>query len=559
MSGLGADAAWLGPMPWLPVLAPGWPLALLAALFLPPLRRAFAPLAPWAALPALILALAAPPSTLPLPGLMLGGSLQLDATGRWVLAAVALLWLAGSWLARDWLGEPRRAAAWLLALAGALWLPVAGDLPTALAASVLATYPLYGLLGAGRGARVLLATVVIADLLILEALLLLAKGDAGLDFDGLRAALAEVKGRDIVLALLLIGFGAKAGLMGLHYWLAPALANAPASQLGPTLAFTLAAGVLPLLRLLPLGEASWPTATALLPWLALAGGIWAVAAGLLQAAPRARTAYALSALVSLWLALMGIELAMLSSATAITSVLPPAVALSGVGVAALLLTDAGANREGRFVTWALALPAALLALLAALGTALPLLAGDGGVPWPLFGSLACVGIMLGASAIVPAPTAGQAAPGRELRAAAVLVATGLCMAVVAILPGADTPSALGAASGSRIVLVITALLGGFGFGLAAVPALARLPRVPAGDLLWPIERAAAGLLVAWNRLGAMLGRWRDQFQEAAERLRRYLKQQRGINGAEARLRRWSMATLLLLVVGAAVALLMQTG
>jgi hypothetical protein len=57
----------------------------------------------------------------------------------------------------------------------------------------------------------------------------------------------------------------------------------------------------------------------------------------------------------------------------------------------------------------------------------------------------------------------------------------------------------------------------------------------------------------------MLGRWRDQFQEAAERLRRYLKQQRGINGAEARLRRWSMATLLLLAVGAAVALLMQTG
>ncbi|MGD9299658.1 MAG: hypothetical protein PVG09_08125, partial [Thiohalocapsa sp.] len=129
MSGLEADAAWLGPMPWLPVLAPGWPLALLAALFLPPLRRAFARLAPWAALPALILALAAPPSTLPLPGLMLGGSLQLDATGRWVLAAVALLWLTGSWLARDWLGEPRRAAAWLLALAGALWLPLAGDLP----------------------------------------------------------------------------------------------------------------------------------------------------------------------------------------------------------------------------------------------------------------------------------------------------------------------------------------------------------------------------------------------------------------------------------------------
>jgi formate hydrogenlyase subunit 3/multisubunit Na+/H+ antiporter MnhD subunit len=554
MSGLGADAAWLGPMPWLPVLAPGWPLALLAALFLPPLRRAFAPLAPWAALPALILALAAPPSTLPLPGLMLGGSLQLDATGRWVLAAVALLWLAGSWLARDWLGEPRRAAAWLLALAGALWLPVAGDLPTALAASVLATYPLYGLLGAGRGARVLLATVVIADLLILESLLLLAKGGAGLDFDALRAALAEAKGRDIVLALLLIGFGAKAGLTGLHYWLAPALAAVPVHQFGPTVAFTLAAGLLPLLRLLPLGHAPWSSAAALLPWLAFAGCVWAVMAGLFQAAPRARTAYALSALASWWLGVLGLALA--APVVGLASVLPPAMALSALGIAALLLAGDTAAREGRFAVWALALLSALLVLLGVLATTVPLTVGDDALHWPLAGSLICIGVLLGASATLPGGRVQEAAQGPTQRAAAVVVAAGLGMAVLAIL-SVQEPISAAPTLAARVSLASAALFGGFGIGLAAVAGLARVPRVPAGDLLVHIEHAVAGLAGTWTLLGAMFGHWRNRLDRAAERLRLRLAEQRAIDSAERWLRRWPAATLLLLAASGALALLVR--
>lgn len=575
MSGLGADPAWLGPMSWLPVLAPGWPLTLLALLLLPPLRGAVARLAPWAALPALLLAVAAPQSTLPLPGLMLGGAVQLDATGRWLLAAVALLWLGGGRLAQHWLDRPRRVAAWLMALAGALWLPVTGDLPTALAAGVLAAYPLYGLLGAGRGARVLLASVVIADLLILEALLLLAKGGAGLDFDTLRTALAGAKYRDVVLALLLIGFGAKAGLMGLHYWLAPALTAAPAHQLGPTVAFTLAAGLLPLLRLLPLGEAPlgemplgeapWPAA-ALLPWLALAGGLWAVVAGLLQAGRRAVVAYALSALTGLWLGLLGVALGP-SPAPGMSAVLPPAMALAGLGVAALLLAAglaAGlapglASAEGRLAAWALALLAALLALLAALGAALPLATADAAVRWPLMGSLACVGILLGAAASLPAEPTQPSASGPALPAAAVLVAGGLGMAVLATLSSVQTPSDAAPWSTEGVVPTLSALLGGFAVGLLGLRALAPVPRLPAGDLLVPLERAVAWLVAAWNRLGAVVGHWRDGLKAAEARLHRHLAQQRAADNAEGWLRRWSTVTLLLLAAGAAVALLVQPG
>jgi hypothetical protein len=42
-------------------------------------------------------------------------------------------------------------------------------------------------------------------------------------------------------------------------------------------------------------------------------------------------------------------------------------------------------------------------------------------------------------------------------------------------------------------------------------------------------------------------------------MRRSLGRQAAVDGAEARLRRWSTATLLLLAVGAALALLVQPG
>jgi len=72
-----------------------------ALVLLPGLRAPLARLAPWAALPALLIAVAAPEATLPLPGVLLGASLALDAAGRWVLGGVALLWLIGGWLAAE--------------------------------------------------------------------------------------------------------------------------------------------------------------------------------------------------------------------------------------------------------------------------------------------------------------------------------------------------------------------------------------------------------------------------------------------------------------------------
>ncbi len=563
MNALGADLAWLRP---LLALAPVWPLVLLAGLALPPWRGSLLRLLPWAALPALLIAVAAPPASLPLPGLLLGGSLQLDAAGRWSLAAVALMWLTGGWLGRDRLCRPRRALAWLLALTGALWLPLAGDLPSAMAASVLAAYPLYGLRGGGRGARALLASVVIADLLILEALLLLAKAGSGLDFDSLRGAFAETGSRGIVLGLLVIGFGIKAGLMGLHYWLAPTLEDAQPWQIGPVLAFALAAGLLPLFRLLPLGETSWPSAAAALALLALGGGLWAAAVGLLQATARTRLAYVLSALGSAWLGLLGLGLATPAAAIASTLVLPPAMALSVIGVVALLLVSSQGhdspsmrpNPQEEPSAWSLALLSALLVLLTLLGAAVASVTSAAPLDLPLLGSLACVGLLLGASVPLPTRGARQREPGLGQRAAAVLVAGGLVMAVLLVW-SPEIMSVLATGSGQGSLAITSALLGGFVVGPAAPWLLVRVPRLPAGDLLVVIERALSGLVAAWHRLGLALAQWRDRLETALDRRRRRLSEQAVLDVAERRLGRWSAATLLMVLVGAAVALLLQPG
>ncbi|WP_295542524.1 proton-conducting transporter membrane subunit [uncultured Thiohalocapsa sp.] len=562
MNGPGADMAWQLPVPWLTVLAPLWPLALLAALALPPLRAPALRLAPWAALPALLVAIAAPAAVLPLPGLLLGGSLLLDATGRWLLAAVGLLWLAAGWLAADWLHTPPRATAFLLAMAGALWLPLAADLPSFLAASVLAAYPLYGLLGGGRGGGGLLVSVVIADLLILEALLLLAKGGAGLDFGSLRTALAAGDDHVIVLALLLLGCGAKAGLMGLHYWLAPAAQAASSPQLAPMVAFTLAAGLLPLWRLLPITSVHWPSAAALLAWLTLGGCLWAVVAGLLQSASRALIAYLLSALAALWLGLMGMGMGLGLDPSAapdgIRGFLPAAFALSGIGVAALLLADGAAARHGRLVGWGLALACALLIVGAVLGALLVNAAGGDAPEFPLLGSLVCVGLLLGAS-VAAAGGARSPERGGAHRVSAALVAVGLVLLVLAVGSLAAMAAAADAWSPHRLGAPVAALLGALAAGPGAAALLARLPRMPAGDLVVVLAASTARLVAGWDRLGTSVAGWREGLGMAGERMRHRLTRLRTLEQAEAGLRRWSTATLLLLVTAAALALLVRSG
>jgi hydrogenase-4 component B len=290
---------------WLPLIAIVLPMLVASLLAMPWLRAFVARVAAWAAAPALLIALSAPDTGLALPFVLLGSSLQLDAIGRPFLFAVAVLWLTAGVLGRAGLHRTGPALLSLLAMSGTFAMALAGDLSLFLLGSTVSGYALYGLLGGRAGAQMLVRLLVLSDLMLFEVLVI-----AGVRWQrpGIcRPAAIDCRRADngLLLILFLIGFGAKAGLLGVHYWLAPGISNARPEQRLALIAFVLTAGLLPWTRLLAPGAIDWPEAAAPLQWLALAMAGFALAVGLPQRRLGALAGYGVMAMSALWLALLG--------------------------------------------------------------------------------------------------------------------------------------------------------------------------------------------------------------------------------------------------------------
>ena len=536
---------------WLLPLALVWPLLVAGAVASRPMRALGLMLAPWAALPALVVALAAPDTVQRLPGVMLGSVLLLDDTGRPFLLATALLWLAAGLLARGAAAEPRFVLLLLLAMTGGIGLALAGDLSLLLAASTLAGYALYGLLAERGCGRVLVLLLVASDLLVFELLLLLASGAGGLELAALRAQWAVAEDQWLLLPLLLMGFGAR-GLLGVHFWLAPAFAGAPLASRPALVAFMLAAGLLGWLRLLPLGEVQWPAAGGLLQWLGLAAIGYAAIAGLLQARLPAVLAYAAVTLTGLWTCVLGAVLAQPGLAASLGAALPMAAVQSALAMAALLVLatplPTGRGQELRTATAGIA---ALLLAAAPLGVA-GVLADSGGGPgsgWPLAG----IGLLTGRGLYL-ALRRDLIAVGRG----AVGVAAGLTLA--ALIVAALIVDA-GRASDIPIPIPgLLCLLAGWVAGLAFEPVARRLPRLSPGRLpalLGPMPtRALAG--VRWFA-EERLPSWRDGIQTAVKAARAAAGWRQAAQGIETALRPWATAIALFVLVGLLAAGLARLG
>ncbi len=182
-----------------------------------------------ALLPAALLALLPVPVTASLPWLLLGSRLGTDATGRWLLAAMVLTWLAASLLRKPddgGTGHDHRTTFFLLTQAGALGVVLAMDPAGFLAFSTVAGYGFYALListggGGGmvrRGGLAYLVLLILADMALFEALLIVAAADGHPEFSSLPAALARSDSRTLYLAMVLVGFGLKAGIWPFHFW-----------------------------------------------------------------------------------------------------------------------------------------------------------------------------------------------------------------------------------------------------------------------------------------------------------------------------------------------------
>ncbi len=325
-----------------------WPLLLAGMMSFDTTRPLAMRLVPWAALPALISAIVFPGLGLRLPGVMLGGALVLDGTGQVFLLLSATLWLAAGLLARPQLqsaGANRFAVLLLLAMAGGFGLVLAADAMLFFTAGTLAGYALYGLLvhngnlSTQTAGRVLVVLLVLSDLLVFELLLILGKVSGSVDFMSLRQALMNTGNRGLLLGLLIVGFGIKAGVVGVHFWLAPVFVNAGMAVRPALISFMLGAGLLGWLRLLPLGEIHWSDTGSVLQWLAWFTLGYAVLAGLSKVHPRAVLACTAIALTGLWVAMLGAALLHPQSWSGMVEAAHAAILQSGFALAALLLLD----------------------------------------------------------------------------------------------------------------------------------------------------------------------------------------------------------------------------
>lgn len=521
------------------------PLLLLGATAVPGWRDRVAGLL-WAApLPGLACAVFAAPDAMLVLDARLRIGLAIDAPGALLLGAASLLWCGAGVYARAYLAGPgfvRFAAWWLATLSGSLGVFVAADLIGFYLAFTLASLPAWGLVMHDRTAQALRAGALYVLLAVLgEAALLAgfallaatAPGESLAIADVLRAAGASPL-RDVTIALLVVGFGLKAGLVPLHVWLPIAHPAAPMPASAVLSGAIIKAGVIGLLRFLPTDAtpAGWGEALVVIGFVT---AFWGVALGVTQRNPKAVLAYSSVSQMGVVAAALGMGIAGGIAATpvavafyALHHVLAKGALFLAVGVSAC---SAGAARA-----WVL-VPALVLAL------------GFGGLPltggWlakeavkaelgsGLVGVLATVsaaGSTLLMLHFVRRLAFAQDAAARPARA---LLLPWLALAAAAVLlPWALFPGALAQvlAPGSLLKALLPVLAG----AALLLPLMrwgAALPDPPAGDILvlarhlhgiaartgnalarleaglraWPA--AGLALLVLTLALGAALAAW----------------------------------------------------
>ena len=294
-----------------------------------PVQRLLLSISPLTALPTLALT-AVPGATLEVPWLLVGTHLHVDGAARPLVLVSALLY-AAALAAVAWAGfrGGRGLVAFLLVChVGTTVVFTAGDTATFYLGYALMSFAAYGLVvnsrtaEALRAGRVYIALTVISETAVLAALILVTSAGGRLVQDAPRAV-ADSDHTGLIVALLLVGFGVKAGTLPLHVWLPLAHPAAPPAASAVLSGAMVKAGLVGWLRFLPLGEAELPGWGLLLLILALAGAFLAVPAGELQNEPKVVLAYSTISQMGFLAALVGVAL---TSPELAPAVIPAAVA-----------------------------------------------------------------------------------------------------------------------------------------------------------------------------------------------------------------------------------------
>ncbi len=522
------------------------PLALLLACAFAPLRRVMPALAVLAPLPGLAAALTAagsPPIVFGPPRLRL--ALALDLPGAVLLGVSALLWVAASRHALSSMRGTRAASrfvtCWIAALAGCLGAIVAADMVSLYGMLGLMTIGATGLVihdetpRAWRAGAVYFGMAIAGESVLLAGLVMAAAATPGesLLIRDAAAALAVSPQRDLALACIVGGLGLKAAIVPLHVWMPLAYPAAPIPAASVMSGALVKVSILGLIRFLPLGTVS-PDWGQLLVTLGFIGAFYGVALGLTQRDPKAVLAYSSVSQMGVIVAVLGMGLATGDAATGTGAAFYAAhhVLVKGAMFLAVGVIACGAVGRHRVVLW----PAAVLCLslggLPLTGGALAKYAVKDQLDVGLIGWLAAASavgttwLMLHFLRRLATSTADRGRSEPSLAPAWPWLATALAGMLVPWLIMADV--GLGPAAATLAPKALWAAVWPVALGavLAYVTrdAAARWPAVREGDLVVLLDAAGRGLVAA----GARLQR------------------------ADAALRQWTVAALLLLAIVIAV-------
>lgn len=289
-----------------------WPLLLGLVPVVPRWRPHAFRLLPLAPLPALAFAMAGAPGITLVPDLLLGTALAAVPQGALLLGMTAVVWIVAGWhTAVTFKPGPESgifAGFWCLTLAGNLGVFLAADIATfyvAFAAVSLAAWFLVvhdrtdKALAAGR-LYILLA--IVGEAALLAGLIIGVTATSGdLQITSVRDALPDAPLGQLAIALLVTGFGIKAGMVPLHIWLPIAHPAAPVPGSAVLSGTIVKAGLIGMMLFLPQGT-EWGQ---LLLILGMIGAFGAAILGLTQRNPKAVLGYSTVSQMGLMLALLG--------------------------------------------------------------------------------------------------------------------------------------------------------------------------------------------------------------------------------------------------------------
>ncbi|WP_031388284.1 complex I subunit 5 family protein [Desulfonatronum thiodismutans] len=241
------------------------------------------------------------------PALFLETTLHFGPYGRVFLLLAAVLWTAAglfAWSAaqsgsggRD---RFRFAFFFLVTLSGNLGVCVAQDLASFYVFFAMMSFAAYGMIvhdqtpKAFHAGKIYLIMTVVGEVLLAAAFFYAGIiADSLLFADAAQALAGAETGWNrsaLVFSLALAGFGIKAGVIGLHFWLPLAHPAAPTAASAVLSGVMIKVGLLGWLQLFPLtvGLTLWGMGMA---WLGLVGAVYAAAAGFARHDPKTILAY----------------------------------------------------------------------------------------------------------------------------------------------------------------------------------------------------------------------------------------------------------------------------